>query len=331
MISGDGAMLSDRAKSADSAVKRQTIRSRGRTIDVPIAMVDGRPVIVVGRGLKIASVHDEEWRDDAIDDPTKFLAHLGQSGLPADIFTFCEPLVGTTRVFPFAFEWSNAAVIRTTDVAAWWQALPQETRKNVRRAAKRGVVVTPSIFDDAFAEGIKRIYDESPIRQGRRFWHYGKDIAVVKHENMSYIERSGLIGAYCGPELIGFMKWVYVGAVARIMQVLTLNAHSDKRPMNALVAKAVEICNQKGTKYLVYGNLTYGNKMNDSMVEFKRRLGFEQANFRRYYAALTFKGDLALKLKLHRNLIHTLPGWMIRPLMALRHGYMRRCDRSSVA
>ena len=35
-------------------------------------------------------------------------------------------------------------------------------------------------FDDALVRGISRIYDETPTRQGRRFWHYGKDLDAAK-------------------------------------------------------------------------------------------------------------------------------------------------------
>ena len=100
------------------------------------------------------------------------------------------------------------------------EKLPQETRKNVRRASKRGVSVRVVQFDDTSYKVFKDIYDESPVRQGTRFWHYGKNLATMKMENETYLERSEFIGAYHNHELIGFMKFVYVDRAAIIMQIL---------------------------------------------------------------------------------------------------------------
>ena len=162
-------------------------------------------------------------------------------------------------------------------------------------------------FDDELVAGIKRIYDETPIRQGRRFSHYQKDLEPVKRENSSYLERCDFLGAYFEGELIGFVKMVYVGQVARIMQILSMNAHFDKRPPNALLAKCVERCCEKGMKYFVYGKYVYGNKRNSPITEFKRRTGFEEMRFRRYYVPLTVWGGVALKLGLHHGLQGLLP------------------------
>ena len=173
-------------------------------------------------------------------------------------------------------------------------------------------------LDDALVSGIKRIYDEAPVRQGRRFWHYGKDLDRIRAENSSYLDRSEFIGCYHEDELIGFMKIVFVGKVARIMQILALSAHQDKRPMNALIAKAMEICHQKGVTYLVYSKFTFGKKKNDEMAEFKRRNGFTQIDFPRYYVPLTLRGRLAYALKLHRGLIDMLPSGALQMLARLR-------------
>ena len=100
-------------------------------------------------------------------------------------------------------------------------------------------------FDDQLVRGISDIYNETPIRQGRKFWHYGKSFEQVKAENATYPDRSEFIGAFFNGELIGFIKFVMVNNVARIMQIVSLEAHTDKRPTNALLAKAVEIAARK--------------------------------------------------------------------------------------
>jgi hypothetical protein len=188
----------------------------------------------------------------------------------------------------------------------------------VRKCQKRGVTVRPVEFNDDLVRGIKGIYDETPLRQGRRFWHYGKDLATVKQQNASYLERSQFVGAFIGDELIGFLKIVYTGSAARIMQILSKNEHYDKHPMNALLACAMELCAQRRMQYLIYGQYVYGNKRNSSVTEFKRRNGFQQLLLPRYYMPLTVKGKVALATGLFRGLGEVLPEPLIDFLLQAR-------------
>jgi hypothetical protein len=298
------------------------IRVKGKTFRVPAANVQGRSVVARGTWLKVAATRDEELVEGEITNPAEFVTRLKASGLRSDIFTFPQAIDDGTPRFKYPFEMDNVAAADTRDFTAWWEKLPQETRKNARRAAKKGVEVRVATFDDEFVKGIKAIYDESPVRQGMKFWHYGKDFDTVKMENGTYIERSEFIGAYLEGELIGFMKFVYVGRVARIMQILAMGVHHDKRPMNALIAKAAEVCHQKGIAYLIYSQMRFGRKKDSPLAEFKRRNGFEEMLFPRYYVPLTLKGRIALKLDLHLGLLGILPPWLINFLLRLRSEFL---------
>ena len=156
-------------------------------------------------------------------------------------------------------------------------------------------------FDhDKLVSGITRIYNETPIRQGRKFLHYGKSFDQVKVANATYLGRSKFIGAFFNNELIGFIKFVTVNNVARIMQILSMEAHADKRPTNALLAKAIGVCCENGATHFIYGKYVYGRKQTSPVTEFKRRNGFEQFDFPRYYVPLTRFGALAIRCGLHR-------------------------------
>lgn len=277
----------------------------------------------------MASVRDEELVEgEVVRDPQSFISALKKGNLRADILTFPQTTYGAMPKYPYPFEWDNAAAASTTSFTEWWEKLPQEARKNARRAIKKGVSVQVAKFDDEFVRGIKTIYDESPFRQGMHFWHFGKDLATVKMENGTYPERSEFIGAYLDKELIGFIKFVYVDRIAKIMQILSKTSHYDKRPMNALIAKAVEVCHDKGMAYLVYSKFTFGNKKTSQLTEFKRRNGFEQMNFARYYVPLTLKGKLAVKLKLHRGLLGILPPGLIDFLWRVRSKFIRLAPKA---
>ena len=67
-----------------------------------------------------------------------------------------------------------------------------------------GVEVRECAYDDDFVRGMTSIFNETPIRQGRRFWHYGKDFETVKRQFSRNLFREDLIGAYYQGELIGF-------------------------------------------------------------------------------------------------------------------------------
>jgi hypothetical protein len=299
--------------------------ARDCTAKLPRVGVKGQQIDCTGKWLRLAQVHDEVWMENQPPaTPESLWSDLRASGLRADLFTFGQALPNTEPCFPYHLEWDNLAVARTTDYSAWWESLPQESRKNVRRSCKRGLRVEAVEFNDELVRGIKNIYDETPIRQGRRFWHYRKDVETVKRENSSYLDRSQFLAAFHEAELVGFLKMVYVGPAGRIMQILSKNSHADKRPTNALLAKAVEICSLRPVDYLIYGQYVYDNKADSPVTEFKRRNGFQQVLLPRYYIPLSAKGRLALRLGLHRGFKPLLPGRVVLTLLSVREAYYER-------
>ena len=179
-------------------------------------------------------------------------------------------------------------------------------------------------FDDDFVKGVHRIYNQTPVRDGRLFWHFGKDFETVKRELATYLDRSEFIGAYWNEELIGFLKMVYVDDIATVFHVISMSEHYDKRPTNALIAKAAEVCEQKGISHLIYTKFVYGNKRQSSLLEFKRRNGFEQVNFPRYYVPLTPRGEVFVRLRLYRGLTGLIPEPILQPLLSFRAWYYKK-------
>ena len=173
-------------------------------------------------------------------------------------------------------------------------------------------------FDDDLLSGIVSIYNETPFRQGRKFWHYGKDLDAVRSINETFMDRADFIGAYHDEKLIGFMKIVYVGSVGNVMQIIAMNEHQDKRPTNALIAKAVEVCANGKIKYFVYGNYVYDGNVDSPLIELKRRMGFEMIPFPIYFAPLTDWGKVALKLNLHHGVKGLIPVALSRKLLQTR-------------
>lgn len=298
------------------------IHVKGRPVRVPSVQIDETTVIATGKWLKIAAVRDEDLVEgETVTDPYSFIDGLAESGLEADILTFAQRLPDATPRYKYHMEWDNVAVIPVSTFSEWWEKrVDSGVRRAVKKALKSGVVVTPHVLDDAFVKGIVNINNESRIRQGRPFWHFQKGYDKVKNENATYPERTTFLGAYYQDELIGFMRITYTKRVANIVQLLSMMKHYDKRPANALIAKAVEICEQRGVTHLVYYSYIY-NDPKSSLTEFKRRNGFEKALLPRYYVPLTLKGRAALSLGIHKGLAQRLPKPLLTRLLKLRNSW----------
>jgi hypothetical protein len=286
------------------------ISVKGKWVSVPAMALDGQTVIVQGRWIKMARVHDEWWMESELEDPEamlKLLKERGSKTVHADIFTFFQKVPGSSPKFNYAKELESVAAARTANFDSWWNGLPQETRKNVRRSQKRGVTVSVKSFDDDLIAGIIGVNNDSPTRQGKPNIYYGQSFEQAKKDHSAFVDRSDFICAYSENEMIGFLKLVYRGEVASILNLAVKGSQNDKRPANALIAKAVELCGKKGVTHLTYGMFNYGNKRDSPLREFKSRNGFEEILTPRYYVPLTPWGGLACKLGLHRGLLGILP------------------------
>jgi len=304
---------------------RTEIRVRGRSVLVPSVQIDGRTVVVTGKWLRIAAIQDEDlWEGETVPDAESFLFELRFSRLNADLFSFAQRIPDTEKRYNFHTEWDNAAALAVTTYSHWWKDCTEySVRKAVNKAMRSGVVAKVVEFDDDLVAAICRMYAETPVRQGRAFWHYGKDFETVKRELATYLDRSVFLGAYYENELIGTMKFTYVNSTAPIMQIFCSHRHFDKRPNNALIAKAVEVCERDGKRHLIYGSFLY-NDLDTSLTEFKRRNGFKPIPLPRYYVPLTLKGSMALKCGLHRGVAGCLPPTMLKRLRDARNAWYSR-------
>jgi len=303
---------------------------RGVPVRVPSAKIQGRTVISTGKWLKTAVLPDEELIEgEAVPDPVSFISQLKETALTADIFTFAQRLPDKDPKYTYRFEWENFAIIPITTYSEWWEKrVDTNVRRAVKKAAKSGIVVKEAEFDDTFVKGIVGINNETPVRQGRKFWHYQKSFEDVKRENSTYAERNIFIGAYLREELIGYMRITTSDKVANVVQLLSMMQHYDKRPANALIAKAVEVCERRGLQHLLYYNYIY-NDPKSSLTEFKRRNGFEPVLLPRYYVALSAKGKFAIALGLHQGLVKRIPKPLLSKLLKMRADWNARKLRTN--
>lgn len=94
---------------------------------------------------------------------------------------------------------------------------------------------------------------------------------------------------------------------AGLMHRLSMIQHRDRAPTNALVARAVRSCTERGSRYLWCANSASRKKQRSSLSDFKERNGFRRVDIPRYYVPLTGLGRLVLRLGLHHGALDWVP------------------------
>lgn len=260
---------------------------------------------------------EQEWYED-VEDPESVISELKHlPGAKPDLFTFWQRIPQIEPQYSYHLEWEDWAVLTIPSYQHWWkQQIRSRVRSLIRKSEKEGVVIKESTFDDDFVRGMTAIFNESPIRQSRKFWHYGKDFETIKAQFSRYLFREQMIGAYYQGEMIGFMMLCDAGRFALTGQIISSLKHRDKATNNALIAKAVELCEKRKLEHLVYFFWS-----DDSLAEFKRRCGFQKVSIPRYYVPLTWKGKIALKLGFQQGWKRMLPKSIKDRLKKLRHEF----------
>jgi hypothetical protein len=275
--------------------------------------IDGQSYSIT-RGLVTVIGLEEEWYEDVLDPESVVNALKGDSEFKPDIFTFWQRLPAVEPKYGYYMEWESLAALEIKSFDYWWNKQVKGTTRNmIRKSEKAGVQVRECSYDDEFVRGMTEIFNETPVRQGRQFWHYGKDFETIKRQFSRYLFREDLIGAYCDNELAGFVMLANAGNYGVLGQFISKIRLRDKAINNALIAHTVKICAERKLPYLVYGYWAA-----TSLADFKRYSGFEERKIPRYFVPLTQKGKLALKLGLHHGLKTALPSQIKVPLKRLR-------------
>ena len=259
----------------------------------------------------------EEYQRDLVPSE-RFLEKLGERGI--DVFTFlerrwCCPISNPSRTWAKTDD--NVALLHLTTYNDWWAQIGKKTRNMVRKAEKTGLRIGVVEPNQKLAEGIWRIYNETPIRQERAFPHYGQSLQTVA--SMMANPKSTFVAAYLQDDLIGFIQLAHGDQIAMISQILSLQKESDKAVNNALIAKAVEVCISLGYEWLMYARM--GN--HPSLDSFKRNNGFTRVPITRYYVPITRRGRIAIWIGLHKDIKNYLPE-RVKTLLILIYNWVSR-------
>jgi hypothetical protein len=291
----------------------------------PVMILCGKEYTIAGRLVRIARLAAEGF--EFVDSPDDIVMRLRSAATRVDLFTFRQRLPDTSPRYAYPHETDNVAALPISTFEEWWtRQIDGKTRNMVRRSEKKGVVLREVPFDETLVNGIFDIYNESPVRQGRRFPHYGKDCDAVRAMSATFLRQSVFLGAFLADRLIGFAKLTLDDArsQAAIMHIIAMLEHRDKAPTNALIAQAVRSCAQRHIPYLVYSHFAYGKKQRDSLSDFKTSNGFVRIDLPRYYIPLTTLGRFALSTGLHRTLRDRIPESAAARLREFRNAWYAR-------
>jgi hypothetical protein len=278
-----------------------------------------------GRLIRIARIEGEKHAFP--DDPASVIAGLRNFPARVDIFTFLQSVSDSTPKYPYLFEYDNFAVLPVSTFDCWWnEQIRSYPRNRARQAEKRGVVLREVPFGDVLIQGICGIYNETPVRQGKAFPHYGMTPERAREYAGTFLRDSIYLGAFLGDTMIGFAKLTMDESrtQACLVHILSMAEHKDKAPTNALIAQAVRTCAEQKVRYLVYEHFNYGKKVGDSLSHFKEVNGFQRVDVPRYYVPLTLLGRIALRLELHRPLADRIPESVAGKLRDLRKAWYER-------
>lgn len=296
-------------------VFQEAIRIRGVPVKFDAVRVRDQTFIISGKIAKTAALRrdKDEWLED-VNDPEEVSRALKKAPIKIDFLRFWQRIPQTEPRFGYYREWRHIAAIPVNDYKQWFEKkISPKARNKIRKSHKLGVVIQQTELSDKLVRGIMDIFNQSPLRRGKRFWHYGKDFETVKKEMSLDLNESIFVTAYYSNELIGFIKLLLADRYAMIVMILDKAAHRNKAPMNGMIAKAVEICAQRGLPYLVYTLWRRGEH-----GQFQDSNGFEKIRIPEYFVPLTFKGAIALRLGLHKGLRGLIPEKMMVQLLALR-------------
>lgn len=306
--------------------KTHQVSVKGRMMSFPAEEIDGELIVVKGKFFRLAEVFDDYWvLADTLPDPDKIVTLLKKRPHIADAYTFAQRSPDVEPRYEFPMSWENDAVINVSSYEKWFkEQISSAARRNIRKSERMGVTVKSVPYDEEYVRGIKSIYDESPFRGGRRFWHYGKNFESVEAENGTYRDRATFLAAYIDAEMIGYMKIVWDTQSAAVMQILSKLSSRDARTNNAMLAEAVRQCETRGIPSLRYESFIYGGRTGSSLTRFKRENGFVQVDVPRFHVPLTLKGKVLIKLGLHRKSIKDLiPDQVRNALIQLREKWYK--------
>ena len=224
-----------------------------------------------------------------------------------DIFTFIErryisPLekylyskVKSLDIPVFTF-YERLAVLRIKSFDDWWHAIGKKTRNMVRKAIRKNAT-TEVVYENTQllknAKAIWKLYNETPIRQNKRYIGYGMPLEKIieRFRNLELLHRSLVVLARYNERVVGFTH-IIIGDHAGMVRTFLSSIYYRNIPIsNLMMAKVVEELAKRNINFLIYGHMG----IQPGIELFKKNNGFKMHICPRYFIPITKKGMIILK------------------------------------
>jgi len=293
-------------------IYKDTTNHKGRDIVCDAINVDGNVFLISCGFIRTAQLKYVYHSD--VKNPEKVIAALKTASKRVDFLRFCQRVPDTHPKFDYYRETREIAAIPISTFDYWWtQQINAKTRNMVRKPEKNGVRIEETDLTESFINGVVEIFNESPLKRGKPFWHYGKDYKTVEKGLNKNRHEAIYIASYFKDELIGYIKLIVADRNAMITQILDKMSQRDKSPMNGLIAKAVEICADRGIPFITYTVWRRGDH-----GKFQERNGFRKYPVPEYFVPLTLRGKISLKLGLHNGVKPMVPEKVYELMLSVR-------------
>lgn len=268
---------------------------------------DSARILLPPNGVGLATIHDEDYLDKTNWDWMGAIEAIKGHALG---FRFPEYLVSQDQEISHAYHASNRSRLNLSDYAHWEKKqIKKDVREGLRRANREGVSVERVAYSNLVVEVASEVFNETPYRQGRRFWHYGKSHEQLRQELAPLSAVSQYFLARKGSEYVGFAQIVPLPhrGSARSVHVISKAQHVRSRVSSALIQSIVAYCCDTKLTSFVYGRHIYSGNENSNLRKFKERHGFRNYEYKNYYVPVAPLGHAYLAMGLYQGLREMVP------------------------
>jgi GNAT superfamily N-acetyltransferase len=251
-----------------------------------------------------------EWTEDV---NAQFYIQISQG--KADIFTFWNRLPDKP-VLPGIRgkrEFDNIAALPIVNVEYWRTSqVSRKVRNIIRKAVKSGIKIEQTVPGEEFYKALYSLYHGISFRQNKPFGHQHDSLEKIKSDfEKSRHSPFHILGAYDGKKLVGVLLLLSSKETLCFGLFTIADEYQKKGVPSLFMEKAVESAYNMKKQFLVYSHYRTDRETSfDSLRDFKRRCGFREMKVIRYYVPLTFKGKLALFLRLHKGKWALMPQFL---------------------
>jgi hypothetical protein len=193
----------------------------------------------------------------------------------------------------------SVAVLSIENYDKWFSGLKKQTRTMIRKSEKDGITTycldRPSSSE---AEGIFRLFTETPFREGRYFEGYHTWNTSRVFREFGTTDQMVSVLATFEDKIVGVSRIIFEDKAAVVQTLLSSVRIRDsiRGVSNSMIATLVQEASKRGIRYLIYGKMG----ILPGLDAFRVNNGFRPIQVAYNYLPLTRKAELFAKFGIYR-------------------------------